>query len=102
MALAATSPNSVTVSSATQSDHIHLPPGHDYVLSFTSAGAFVLDVQIMAGDGSSFDDVYDGTNTKVAIDSSTGVQNVVVRGGQSYRMDVTTYNNPITMWAKQA
>lgn len=89
----------VTVSSATQSDHLNLVPGRSYLLSFTSAGAFALDLQVLAGDGVIFDDVYDG-DTKVTIDSSTGVQNKVVVAG-SYRMDVNTYNNPITMWAKE-
>lgn len=93
---------SKTVSSATQSEALDLAPGRDYVLSFTSAGAFALDLQVLAGDGTSWDDVYDGTNTQVTIDSSSGKQNVVVRGGQSYRMDVNTYNNPITMWAREA
>ena len=93
---------SKTVSSATQSEALDLATGRDSVLSFTSEGAFALDLQVLAGDGTSWDDVYDGTNTQVTIDSSSGKQNVVVRGGQSYRMDVNTYNNPITMWAREA
>ena len=100
MALSATNSDGyVVVSSATQSDHINLVPGRSYLLSFSSAGAFALDLQVMAGDGSSWDDAYDGT-TKVTIDSTTGVQNKVVVAG-SYRMDVDTYNNPITMWARE-
>lgn len=90
----------VTVGSATQSNAIHLDVGHTYVLSFTSAGAFSVDLQVLAVDGVTWDDVYDGTNTQVTIVSSSGVQNVVVVAG-SYRMDVNTYNNPITMWARQ-
>lgn len=100
MALAATNSNGyVTVSSATQSDHLNLVPGRSYLLSFTSAGAFAIDLQVLSGDGTSWDDVYDGT-TQVTIDSTTGVQNKVVFAGQ-YRMDVNTYNNPITMWARE-
>lgn len=100
MALAATNSDGyVVVSSATQSDHISLVPGRSYMLSFSSAGAFVLDLQVLAGDGASWDDVYDGT-TQVTIDSSSGVQNTVVVAG-TYRMDVGTYNNPITMWARE-
>ena len=100
MALAATNSGGyVVVSSATRSDHINLVPGRRYMLSFSSAGAFALDLQVLAGDGSSWDDVYDGT-TQVTIDSSTGVQNTIVYAG-IYRMDVNTYNNPITMWARE-
>jgi hypothetical protein len=100
MALSATnSDGKVTVSSQTASDHISLVPGREYALSFSSAGAFALDLQMMAGDGASWDDVYDVTD-KVSIDSTTGKQNVRVPAG-NYRMNVTTYNNPITMWARE-
>ncbi len=100
MALSPTnSSGSVTRSATGESDHISLVPGREYALSFSSAGAFVVDVQIMAGDGSSWDDVYDAAG-KVTIDSSTGKQNVRVPAG-AYRMNVTTYNNPITMWARE-
>lgn len=91
---------SVTVSAQTQSDHIALPAGHEYCLTFSSAGAFALDLQRLASDGSSWDDVHDASSTQVTIDSTTGRQSIVVSAGK-YRMDVNTYNNPITMWAEQ-
>lgn len=96
---ATNSSGSVTVSSATTSDHISLVPGREYAISASSAGAFAFDLQIMAGDGVSWDDVYDASG-KVTIDSTTGKQNVRVPAG-NYRMNVTTYNNPITMWARE-
>jgi hypothetical protein len=76
---------------------ISLPAG-EYVLQFTSEGAFELDVQV--GDGASFADLYysDGS-TQVTIDSSSGPRHVSVPGGMSYRMDVGTYNSAITMVA---
>jgi len=91
----------ITVSSATQSDHVQLPPLGDYVLTFRSAGAFVLDIQ-ESDDGSSFKDAYSDPTTKATIDSSTGPQSVRVAGGMCYRMDVSTYNNPITMSVRRA
>lgn len=91
---------SVTVSAQTQSDHIALPAGAEYCLTFSSAGAFALDLQRLAGDGSSWDDLHYDATTQVTIDSTTGPQSVVVVAGK-YRMDVTTYNNPITMWAEE-
>lgn len=101
MALASTNGlGYVTVSSATTSDHISLPPGRDYVLTFTSAGAFVLDLEI--GDGTNWSDAFDALGAKTTIDSSTGPQHKVVPGGQKYRMSVDTYNNPITMTAREA
>ena len=96
MALSATNP--VTVSSQTASDHLALPLG-EYVLEFASAGAFALDLQ--SASGSAFSDVYSDPTTKVTIDSSTGPLTVVVVGGRNYRMNVTTYNNPITMTASK-
>jgi len=100
MALSATNIDGKAVATATGgSEHLTLVPGRSYLLSFSSAGAFVLDLQVLAGDGASWDDVYDGT-TQVTIDSSSGVQNTVVVAG-TYRMDVGTYNNPITMWARE-
>lgn len=100
MALSATnSSGSVTQSATGASDHLSLVPGREYALSFSSAGAFVVDVQVMAGDGASWDDVYDSSG-KATIDSSTGKQNLRVPAG-IYRMNVTTYNNPITMWARE-
>lgn len=85
-----------TVSSATQSDHIILGPG-EWALDFACSGAFVLDVQRGTG-GTNFRDVYTLEGTKVTMDS-TGVSSCVVVGGGDYRMDVSTYNNPITMTA---
>jgi len=100
MALAATHINSyVTVSSATTSDHLTLSPDHEYKLSFTSAGAFVVALQELAGDGSTWVAVHD-CDGAVIIDSTTGRQTVIVVSGQ-YRIDATTYNDPITMWARQ-
>ena len=81
------------------SDAISLPAG-EFVLQFTSAGAFVLDVQV--GDGTNYSDLYYDATTKVTIDSSTGPQSVAVVGGMVYRMDVGTYNSAITMTARQA
>lgn len=99
MALSET-PGRVTATSTGASDHISLVPGREYVLSFTSAGAFVVDLQRLAGDGASLDDVFDETG-KITIDSSSGKQNVIVPAGK-YSMNVTTYNSPITMWAEEA
>ena len=91
---------SVTVESATQSDHIKLPPNGDYVLNFYSEGDFVLDVQQGGGDGAVFSDEYTSPTDKVTIDNTVdGPLSVRVSGGQCYRMDVTTYNSPITMIA---
>jgi hypothetical protein len=90
---------SVTVSSATQSDHISLGGQGDWLLRCSSAGAFVLDIQEGGTDGASFADVYLNATNKATIDSSTGPQSYRVSGGYCYRMDVTTYNNPITMVA---
>jgi hypothetical protein len=73
-------------------------PSGEYVLQFSSAGAFALDIQV--GDGTTFSDLYYDATTQATIDSSTGPQCVSVPGGMSYRMDVTTYNSAITMTAK--
>jgi len=94
---------SVSVSSATASDYLVLPDNGDYVLSFRSAGAFVLDLQ-EDDDGSSasnFKDAYYDSTTKATVDSSTGPQSIRVAGGRAYRMDVTTYNSTITMKARR-
>lgn len=100
MALASTSWESYVVATGTgASDHISLRPGVDFVLSFRSSGAFVLDVQV--GDGTDFRDAHDSSG-KQSVDSSTGEQDVVVAGGQKYRMDVDTYNSDITMTAREA
>jgi hypothetical protein len=90
---------STAIATATgASSSISLPPG-DFVLRFSSGGAFVLDVQ--EGDGSDFADLYYDATTKVTIDSSTGPRSVQVPGGMSYRMDVGTYNSAITMTARR-
>lgn len=90
----------VTVSAQTQSDALSLSPGHEYVLHFASAGDFALDLQV--GDGTTFSDMYDASGTKITIDSTaSAAMNWRVPGGQQYRMDVSTYNNPITMRARQ-
>jgi hypothetical protein len=91
---------SVTVSSATQSDHLSLPPG-EWVLDFASAGAFVLDVQ-RGLSGASFRDVFMSATDKAVMDSVNGPSHLVVVGAGDYRMDVTTYNNPITMTATRS
>lgn len=98
MGLATANAESYVIATGTgQSDYISLRPGTDFVLSFRSAGAFVLDVQV-GGDSA---DAYDSSG-KIAIDSSSGQQDVRVSGGQKYLMDVGTYNNPITMTAREA
>lgn len=89
----------VTVSAETTSDHLTLFVGHEYKLSFTSAGEFVLTLQELAGDGVTWVDVHDCSGA-VVIESTSGRQTVIVVSGQ-YRMNVTTYNNPITMWARE-
>jgi len=61
----------------------------------------VLDIQ-ESDDGSSFKDGYTAPTTKATIASSTGPQSVRVSGGMCYRMNVTTYNNPITMSVRRA
>lgn len=98
MGLASTnSKGYVTVESATQSDHLEIPShiyGGRYTLQAKSDGAFVLDIQM--GDGTDFDDMYYDATTKVTLDS-TGNTSVSVPGGRCYRMDVDTYNNPITL-----
>lgn len=93
-----------TVSSDGQSGWLELPArqsGAGYVLTFNSAGAFALDLQ-HSNDRTNFNDMYDLNNNKVTIDTSTPTyQSVQVPAGQ-YRMDVDTYNNPITMRATPA
>jgi hypothetical protein len=86
---------STAVATATGASPVITLATGEYILQFSSAGAFVLDVQV--GDGTTFADLYYDATTKVTIDSSTGPQHVIVPGGMSYRMDVGTYNSPITM-----
>ena len=94
---------SVSVTSATASDHLLLPDNGDYVLSFRSSGAFVLALQEddTGTTASNFKNAYYDSTTAVSIDSSTGPQSVRVSGGRAYRMNVTTYNNTITMTARR-
>lgn len=102
MGLAATNVDGyVDVESATQSDHLELLPGKEYQLSFTSAGAFVLDLQMLSANGTKWSDVYDRPvgGTKVTINSASGNQEVIVSAG-SYRMDVDTFNSTIRMSRK--
>lgn len=105
MALASTSRQFfVTVSSATVSDHISLPPlpeGKKWILSFRSAGAFALDLQY-ANDAENFADMYDINNNKITINTATPTYQDLEVGAGQYRMDVDTYNNPITMRATEA
>jgi hypothetical protein len=89
----------VTVNSATTSDHIKIPSRGDYILKVTSSGAFVVDIQEGGQDGDSFSDVYVDATSKATVDSSSGPQSYRVSGGLCYRMNATTYNNPITMVA---
>jgi hypothetical protein len=90
----------VTKSATGASDHLELSEGSSWKLTFVSAGAYALDLQEVAGDSTTFvDSYYDDTTTQVEI-SSTGRQAVVVPAGW-YRMNVTTYNNPITMYARR-
>lgn len=99
MAVAATSPHGYVVATGTgESESMSLRPGVDFVLSFSSSGAFVLDLQI----GPEWADAYDTSGNKVAIDSASGEQQVRVSGGQQYRMSVDTFNNDITMIAREA
>ena len=105
MALASTQNNFyVTVTSATQSDHLSLPPnasGAPWVLAFTSAGAFALDLQNSNDGGTTWTDMYDLNNNKITNNTATPTyQALQVPAGQ-YRMDVDTYNNPITMRATE-
>jgi hypothetical protein len=106
MALSSTQQNFyVTVSSATQSDHLSLPPnasGARWVLTFTSAGAFALDVQYSNDGGTTWTDLYDINNNKVTINTATPTYQALDVGAGQYRMDVDTYNNPITMRATEA
>ena len=85
------------------SPHITLPPrrgGGRYILAVRSSGAFVADLQ-RANDGSDFTDVYE-QNTKVTINTGTPTaQDFEVPAG-SYRLNVTTYNSAITMYAQEA
>jgi hypothetical protein len=91
---------STAVATATGASPVITLPGGEFVLRFTSAGAFVLDVQ--EGDGTNFADMFYDSTTKVTIDSSSGPRSVKVPGGQSYRMDVGTYNSEITMTAHRS
>jgi len=88
----------VTRSATGASDHLELSEGSDWKLTFVATGAYALDLQEMTGSGT-FIDSYEGA-TKVVV-ANTGRQAVVVTPG-SYRMNVTTYNNPITMYARRA
>jgi hypothetical protein len=80
------------------SDHLELSEDSNWKLTFVATGAYALDLQEMTGAGT-FVDAYEGT-TKVVV-ANTGRQAVVVPPG-GYRMNVTTYNNPITMYARRA
>jgi len=90
------SSGSVTVSSATTSDHISLVPGREYAISASSAGAFAFDLQIMAGDGVSWDDVYDASG-KVTIDSTDRKAERACAGWQlpHERHDIQQPNNAL-------
>jgi hypothetical protein len=89
-----------TATATGASPHIVLPEDYEYLITFSSAGAFVLDVQVQTGDPTKWDDLYDQNDVKLTIDSSTGKQNFVTKAG-NIRMDVDTYNNPITMYARK-
>ncbi len=81
------------------SPHIELTEGVEYLISFTCAGAFTLTLQVESGGIDKWDDVYDSSGI-VTINSASGKQNTVVVAG-NYRMNVATYNNPITMYARR-
>jgi hypothetical protein len=88
--------SSIIATATGVSSSVTLTPG-DWVLQFTSGGVFLLDVQV--GDHDGMYDLHYDPDTKVTIDSSTGPRHIVVVGEMSYRMNVVTYNNPITMRA---
>lgn len=99
MALASTnSAQYVVVSSATQSDHLLLPDGYDYVLQCSCSGNYTLDIQTSV-DGTNWADAYVDASNKATLDKSAK-QSVIVPGGLCVRMDVDTYNAAITMTAK--
>jgi hypothetical protein len=89
----------VVASATGASGSLELPAGREYHISFTSAGAFALTLQQLAGDRTTWRDAYRGSD-KASVDStSTTTPLDFVVGGGTYRMNVSTYNNPITMWA---
>lgn len=93
-------PLSLTQSASGVGAAIQLPASGDFILRFRDplASAFVIALQ--AGDGTNFDPAYlDDQSTAISIASASGPRAVRVPGGLSYRMNITTYNDPITMEA---
>ena len=84
---------STTVSSATQSDYIFLEPG-EWALMATSTGWGSADLQV--GDGSKFANAQDGPGKDVTFSED---KTVIVAGGMCYRLNVTSYSQPITLSA---
>lgn len=86
----------VTVGSATQSDHLTLSAGNEYMIQCIG-GTYVLDLQVST-DGTNWSDCYYDATNKVTLGT---VKTVVVPGGAHYRMDVDTWNQTITMTANR-
>ena len=83
---------STTVSSATQSDFIFLEPG-EWVLMVTAGGWGAAALQI--GDGATFMNAQDSSGDI----SFSANKSIVVAGGMCYRLNVTSYSQPITLSA---
>lgn len=77
-----------------------LLPGKWYKLSFVSAATFSLDLQELSGDGTTWVDSYRDATQVVINPAVAGPRNVIVCAG-SYRMDVNSLTQPITMTAKE-
>ena len=83
---------STTVSSATQSDFIFLEPGEWALMATANAwGSATLQV----GDGSKFANAQDSAGDVTFTTDKT----VIVAGGMCYRLNVTSYSQPITLSA---
>ena len=82
------------------SSALNLPNDGEYVLTFESAGAFALDVQVDKASDGTFTDLYFDSSNQATIDTTASApRDIVVQGGMQYRMSVDTYNNDITMSA---
>ena len=84
---------STTVSSATQSDFIFLEPG-EWALMATADGWGATTLQV--GDGAKFANAKDGSGSDVTFSAD---KTVIVAGGMCYRLNVTSYSQPITLSA---
>ena len=83
---------STTVSSATQSDFIFLDPGEWALMATASAWG---QATLQVGDGSKFANAQDGAGDV----TFTADKTVIVAGGMCYRLNVTSYSQPITLSA---